>query len=167
MNKKYVVTLTDEERTMLEDLTRMGKAAARKLTHARILLKADARPGRPGWQDQQICVALDVSESTVRRVRELFVEEGVAAALNPRPARRPRVFKLDGAGEAHLIALACSAPPAGQKRWTLRLLAAQMVELAYVDTLSHETVRQVLKKVNCNRGGRTNGASRRARMGSS
>jgi hypothetical protein len=160
VNKKYVVTLTDEERAMLEDLTRVGKAAARKLTHARILLKADMSPGSPGWQDQQICAALDVSESTVRRVRQLCVEEGVPAALHPRPARRPRVFKLDGAGEAHLIALACSAPPAGQKRWTLRLLAQRMVELGYVDTLCHETVRQVLKKANCSRGGRSNGVFR-------
>ena len=160
MNKKYVVTLTDEERAMLETLTRAGKAAARKLTHARILLKADASPGRPGWQDQQICAALDVSESTVRRVRQLCVEEGVPAALSPRPTRRPRVCKLDGAEEAHLIALACSAPPAGQKRWTLRLLAQRMVELAYVDTLCHETVRQVLKKANCSPGVRSSGAFR-------
>jgi hypothetical protein len=160
MNKKYVVTLTDEERAMLADLTHRGKAAARKITHARILLKAEASPGGPGWPDQQICAALDVSESTVRRVRQLCVEEGVAAALTGRPPCRPRVFKLDGAGEAHLIALACSAPPAGQKRWTLRLLAQRMVELAYVDSMCHETVRPVLKKVNCSPGGRNSGVFR-------
>jgi transposase len=167
VNKKYRVTLTSEERASLEEMIRKGTAAARKLTHARILLKADSNAGGPGWPDRQISTALDISAGTVQRIRALFVEEGLEAALNPRPSRRRRVFKLDGAGEAHLIALACSQPPAGQARWTLRLLAAKMVELAYVDALSHETVRQVLKKVNCNLGGRTNGAFRRARMGSS
>ena len=146
--KKYIVTLTEEERAELDALMRTGKAAARKLAHGRILLKADVNSGGPGWGDQEISAALDVSMGTVQRVRQLFVEEGMAAALNPRPAAQPRPWKLDGVGEAHLIALACSEPPAGQARWTLRLLAAQMVELAYVDTLSHETVRQVLKKAN-------------------
>jgi len=166
VNKKYVVTLTEAERTMLEDLTRTGKAAARKITHARILLKADVSAAGPGWQDQQISAALEVSEGTVRRVRLLFVEEGLAAALTPRPAQHPRLCKLDGAGEAHLIALACSQPPDGQARWTLRLLAEKYVEMAYVDTLSHETVRQVLKKVSCSRGAPTSGAFRRQPMGS-
>jgi transposase len=167
VNKKYVVTLTDEERAGLEDLIRTGTGATRKLTHARILLKADVNAGGPGWPDQQISAALDVSTGTVQRIRQLFVEEGLQAALNPRPSQRPRLFKLDGAGEAHLIALACSQPPAGQARWTLRLLAEKMVELAYVDTLSHETVRQVLKKLNCSPGARTSGAFRRAPMASS
>src|SRR5438128_7147961 len=121
MTKKYIVTLTEEERAQLDDLCRTGKAAARKITHARILLKADVSPGGPGWQDQQISAALDVSEGTVRRIRQLCVAEGLATALNPRPSRRPRVYKLDGAGEAHLIALACSQAPEGQGRWTLRL----------------------------------------------
>jgi transposase len=144
--KKYIVTLSEAERTMLDGLIGKGKAAARKLTHGRILLKADVSSGGPGWSDQEISAALEVSTGTVQRIRQLLVEEGLEAALNPRPAARPRPWKLDGVGEAHLIALACSEPPAGQARWTLRLLAEQMVELAYVDTLSHETVRQVLKK---------------------
>lgn len=146
--KKYIVTLTEEERAGLQELIGKGKAAARKLTHGRILLKADVGSGGPGWQDEEISVALEVSTGTVQRIRQLFVEEGLEAALNPRPAAQPRPWKLDGVGEAHLIALACSEPPAGQARWTLRLLAEQMVELAYVDTLSYETVRQVLKKAN-------------------
>ena len=146
--KKYIVTLTEEERAGLQELIGKGKAAARKLTHGRILLKADVGSGGPGWQDEEISVALEVSTGTVQRIRKLFVEEGLEAALNPRPAAQPRPWKLDGVGEAHLIALACSEPPAGQARWTLRLLAEQMVELAYVDTLSYETVRQVLKKAN-------------------
>ena len=144
--KKYIVTLTEEERAGLQELIGKGKAAARKLTHGRILLKADVGSGGPGWQDEEISVALEVSTGTVQRIRQLFVEEGLEAALNPRPAAQPRPWKLDGVGEAHLIALACSEPPAGQARWTLRLLAEQMGELAYVDTLSYETVRQVLKK---------------------
>jgi len=146
--KKYIVTLTEAERAMLQELIHKGKAAARKLMHGRILLKADVSSGGPGWGDQEISTALEVSTGTVQRIRQLFVEEGLEAALTPRPASQPRPWKLDGVGEAHLIALACSDPPAGQARWTLRLLAAQMVELAYVDTLSHETVRQVLKKAN-------------------
>lgn len=146
--KKYVVSLTEEERAGLQALIGKGKAAARKLTHGRILLKADVGGGGSGWSDQEISAALEVSTGTVQRIRQLFVEEGLAAALNPRPAARPRPWKLDGVGEAHLIALTCSEPPEGRARWTLRLLAEQMVELAYVDTLSYETVRQVLKKAN-------------------
>jgi DNA-binding transcriptional LysR family regulator len=146
--KKYIVTLTEAERAMLQELIHKGKAAARKLTHGRMLLKAASSSGGPGWGDQEISAALAVSTGTVQRIRQLLVEEGLEAALTPRPAAQPRPWKLDGVGEAHLIALACSDPPAGQARWTLRLLAAQMVELAHVDTLSHETVRQVLKKAN-------------------
>jgi len=114
VNKKYIVTLTAEERTMLEEMTRTGTAAARKIAHARILLKADAAAGGPGWPDEQIAAALDVSASTVRRLRLLFVEEGLALALNPRPAQRVYPTTLDGAGEAHLIALTCSAAPEGR-----------------------------------------------------
>jgi hypothetical protein len=149
VNKKYIVSLSAEERTMLEDLTRSGKAAARKIAHARILLKADAAPGGPGWPDEQIAEALEVSGSTVRRIRLLFVEEGLAAALTPRPGQRVYATKLDGAGEAHLIALACSPAPPGQARWSLRLLATRFVALGHVEALSHETVRRTLKKVRC------------------
>lgn len=152
MGKRYVVTLVGEERAELEELTRVGKAAARKITHARILLKADTSAGGPGWADREICAALDVGDSTVRRVRQLFVEEGVAAALDPRPSRRPRVRKVDGAGEARLVALTCGPAPEGQARWTLRLLAEAFVAQGHAASLSHETVRQVLKKTNCGPG---------------
>jgi transposase len=149
--KKYIVTLEPEERKRLQQLTRKGKAAARKLTHARILLKADSSEGQPGWTDEQIAQALDIHHSTVANVRRRWVEEGLDAALNPRPGgHRPR--KLDGDAEAHLIALVCGEPPQGHERWTLRLLADHMVELGYVDAVSHETVRQTLKKTNSSRG---------------
>ncbi len=152
MNKKYIVTLTAEERTLLEEMTRSGKAAARKLTHARVLLKADVAAGGPGWPDEQIAGALDVSASTVRRLRLLFVEEGLDLALNPRPAQRAYPTKLDRAGEAHLIALTCGAPPEGHARWSTRLLADRFVALGHVEALSHETVRRTLKKASCSPG---------------
>jgi transposase len=149
--KKYIVTLELEERELLQQLIRKGKAAARKLTHARILLKADSSEGQLGWTDEQIAQALDIHYSTVANVRRRFVEEGLDAALNPRSGgHRPR--KLDGDAEAHLIALVCGEPPQGHERWTLRLLADRMVELGYVDAVSHETVRQTLKKTNSSRG---------------
>jgi transposase len=151
--KKYLVTLTDEERQGLHTLIAVGKAAARKLTHARILLKADQAAGGPAWDDKAITEALDVGLSTVARVRQRFVEQGLEAALGRKPLDRPsRPRKLDGAAEARLIALACSAPPQGRQEWTMRLLADQLVELEVVDAVSHETVRQVLKKTNSSRG---------------
>lgn len=167
MNKKYIVRLTGEERDLLEGMIRTGTAAARKLAHARILLKADVGAAEAGWEDQRIGAALEVSAGTVQRVRQLFVEEGLDAALRPRPSRRVYEARLDGAGEARLIALACGDPPAGHARWTLRLLAGKLVELAYVDTIAHETVRRVLKKVSCGPGGGTSGASLRQPAGSS
>ena len=149
--KKYIVTLEPEEREFLKHLIRKGRAAARKLTHARILLKADSSEGQPGWTDERIAQALEVHPATVANVRRRFVEEGLDAALNPRPGgHRPR--KLDGDAEAHLIALVCSHAPEGHGRWTLRLLADRMVELEYVDSVSHETIRQTLKKTNSSRG---------------
>jgi len=146
MAKKYRVTLTAEERGELEGMLGKGKADARKLTHARILLQADAGDGGPGRTDEQVASGLNVSTRTVERVRQRFVEDGLQAALLPKPARRIYARVLDGAQEAHLIALACTKPPAGKRRWTLRLLAAQVVELGYADAVSHETVRRVLKK---------------------
>jgi len=148
MQKQYVVELTTEERQQLEQLVKSGKAAARKLTHARILLKADSSPHNPGWTDVQVSNALEVHRTTVERVRKLFVLEGLEAALNRRYPKREYQRKIDGYKEAHLIALSCGAPPEGRTRWTLRLLADQMVELDLVESLSHETVRQVLKKRN-------------------
>lgn len=140
MAKKYIVTLSAEEREALQKLISSGIAPARKLTHGRILLKADV-----GWQDHAISEALDVSIPTIERVRQCFVEEGLEAALNRRPPTREYKRRLDGEQEAHLIALTCSAPPPGYKRWTLRLLADKMVILEYVESVSHETIRQVLK----------------------
>ena len=145
-NKRYRVTLTPEERAELTALVEKGKAAARTLTHARILLKADQSEGGPAWTDAAMVSALDVSLSTVSRVREAFVEAGLPTALHRRPARTPRARKLDGEREAHLIALACSPAPEGHARWSMRLLADRMVRLEYIDAVSHETVRQVLKK---------------------
>jgi transposase len=152
MNKKYVVTLTDEERRSLRALVSSGKGAARKLTHARILLQADSGEGGVGWTDERICEGLGVGVSTVERVRQRFVEEGLGKALVPRKSCRAYGRKLDGDDEAHLIALACSDPPTGRRRWTLRLLAGRMVALEYVAALSYETVRGVLKKTSSSRG---------------
>jgi len=146
MKKKYVVTLTDEERQMLRAMIWRGKAAARKLTHARILLKADQGFGGPGLNDERIGEQVPTGRATVERVRKRLVEEGFATALEPPKPRRTYLRKLDGDGEAHLLALACGEPPEGRSRWTLRLLADRMVALEYVAELSHETVRQVLKK---------------------
>jgi hypothetical protein len=147
MNKKFVVRLSEEERQQLESLVAKGKAAARKLTRARILLKADCGSLGPAWTDEQISDALDIGPITVHRVRQTFVEGGLEGALVRRPMpRRPRM--LDGEQEAHLIALACGSPPAGRCRWTLRLLAERLVELGHADRVSHETIRRTLKKTN-------------------
>jgi transposase len=150
--KKYVVTLTDEEREMLQAMLSRGKTAARKLTRARILLKADVAGDGPGWKDDQIAEALEVGRATIERVRKQFVEEGLEAALKRRPSRREYRCKLDGDGEAHLIALACQEPPEGRSRWTLQLLADRMVALEYVDELSYQTVRRTLKKTRSSLG---------------
>lgn len=148
MAKKYRVTLALEEREVLGRMIARGKAAARKLAHARVLLQADEAEGGPARADEDIAAALNASVRTIGRVRQRFVEQGLEAALLPKPTKRIYARKLDGEQEAHLIALACSAPPEGKGRWTLRLLAEQMVELQHVDALSHETVRQALKKTN-------------------
>jgi transposase len=145
--KKYRVTLTDEERQDLHALIAAGKAAARKLAHARILLKADAAPGGPAWADERIAEAVELSVATVERVRRRFVEQGLEAALVRKPQDRPsRERLLDGRAEAHLIALACSPPPEGRNEWTMQLLADKLVELEVVPSISDETVRRALKK---------------------
>ena len=148
MKKKYIVTLTDEERHMLQAMLSRGRGAARKLMHARILLKADASPGGPAWSDEDITESLEVGRATVERVRKQFVEEGLEAALERRRPRRHYARRLDGDGEAHLIALACSQAPEGRSRWTMRLLADRMVALEYVPAISKDTVHRVLKKTN-------------------
>jgi transposase len=151
--KKYLVTLTADERQSLRDLTAAGKASALKLTRARILLKADQAEGGPAWPDERIARALDVGPATVARVRQRCVERGLEAALARKEQDRPsRPRTLDGRAEARLIAVACSAPPDGRKEWTLRLLADRLVELEVVDAVSPETVRRVLKKTRSSRG---------------
>jgi transposase len=151
--KKYRVTLTAEERESLVGLIATGKAAAKKLAHARILLKADQAEGGPGWIDERIAEALDVSVGTVERVRQRFVEQGVEPALVRKKQDRPsRERKLDGAGEARLIALACSKVPKGRVAWALQMLADKLVELKVVDSICPETVRQTLQKTNSSRG---------------
>jgi transposase len=152
MKKKYIVTLTPTERQTLQAMLSRGKAAARKLVHARILLRADAGPGGPGWNDDQIAEGLEVGRATVERVRREFVEEGLEAALERRKPRRQYKRALDGDGEAHLIALACQKPPEGRSRWTLRLLADRLVQLEYVEQVSYQTVRRTLKKTNLSLG---------------
>ena len=149
--KTYRLKLTEAERADLERLLSRGKIAARTLTHARILLKADEGIAGPGWTDDAIAEALDVNRSTVERVRVRCVEEGVEAALRPRPSRQLRLRKLDGGQEAHLVALACSKPPEGRGRWSMRLLADKLVELEIVDAISYETVRRTLKKTTSSR----------------
>jgi hypothetical protein len=159
--KKYKVTLTAEEREQLHDLISAGKGSAKKLAHARILLKADASPDGPAWPDARIADAAEVSVPTVERVRQRFVEHGFDAALVRKKQDRPsRERKLDGAAEARLIALACSAPPKGRACWTMQLLADQLVELEVVDSVSDETVRRTLQKTRSSRGRRSSGASR-------
>jgi transposase len=151
--KRYKVTLEAEERQQLQDLIAAGQAAARKLAHARILLKADAAGGGPAWPDHRIADALEVSTATVERVRQRFVEQGFDAALDRKPRERPaREIKLDGRAEAQLIALACSAPPEGRATWTMQLLADKLVELDVVSSISDETVRLALKKTRSSPG---------------
>lgn len=152
---KYVVDLSEEEQAQLEALVRKGKNSARKQTRARILLKANQ-----DMSVQEIRHALDVSEEMVRRARQRFVEEGLEAALHdkPRPGQKP---KLSDKQCAHLIAVACSDAPDGHDHWTLRLLADKVVELGFSESISHETVRSVLKKTTSSRGKANSGASRR------
>ena len=148
MKKKYPVILTKTEREYLRSLIAAGTAPARKLTHARILLKADQGSKGPCWVDEQLADAVEVSQPTVSRVRKQYFEEGMEAALNRRPPDREYHRKLDGEQEARLVALACSESPEGQARWSLRLLADRMVELELVEQISYQTVRRTLKKTN-------------------
>ncbi len=149
---KYAVYLTEAERARLRTLIGSGEGPARLLAHARILLKADQGEGGAAWADAAIAGALEVHATTVARVRRAYVETGLEAALERKaPARvYPRV--LDGVGEAHLVAIACADPPPGRERWTLRLLADELVRLEVVETVSHETVRRTLQQTPANRG---------------
>ncbi len=145
-NKRYVVRLEAEERERLRRMVSVGKAAARKLTRAWILLQADESGEGPGWTDERIAEGLGVSVRTIEHVRRELVEEGLEAALERHRPRRVYERRLDGAREAKLVAVCCSNPPDGRKRWTLRLLADRLVELKVVDSISYETVRRTLQK---------------------
>lgn len=147
--KKYIVRLSDEERQKLKKIISSGRGSARMFTRARILLKADQRPEGPQWSDEKISEALDVTVQTVERIRRQLVEEGFESVLSRHEYKQkvPRK-KIDGEVEAHLIALSCSEPPEGRAVWTLRLLAEKVVELGYVESISHEAIRQTLKKTN-------------------
>ncbi len=142
----YRIVLTEAQRAELRGLIGSGVAPARTLTRARILLKANHGDGGPGWSDAAIAAAVEVNASTVMRVRRQFVTDGLAATLERK--RPDRVYErcLDGRQEAHLIAMACAVPPDGAARWSLRLMADELVRLEVVETISHETVRQTLKK---------------------
>ncbi len=149
--KKYKVKLENAEREVLKGLINKGRTAARKILHARILLKADEGEKGDNWKDEKIAKALEVNIRTVERIRERFVTEGQEASLN-RKEQKNRHRKIDGETEAQLVKLACSKAPEGYAKWTLRLLADKMVELEYVDSFSHEGVRQVLKKTKLSHG---------------
>ena len=153
MVKKYVVRLTSEERKKLENMVTRGKVAAYRRLHAQVLLKADISDKGPGWADQKIADAFDITVRSIERIRKRLIEYGLDAATC-RASGGGRKRLLDGSAEAHLIALACSNPPEGRCQWTLQLLADKMVELRYTDTVSYETVRRVLKKTNSNLGKR-------------
>ena len=152
MPKKYIVELGAEERAYLRGIISKGRAAARKIQHAQILLKADSGVHGPGWTDQQIADAFSVSVRTVERIRRRLVENGLEDALTRRVNKYGSRRKLDGEAEAHLIALACSEPPPGRARWTIRLLAEKLVELEIVDSIGRETVRTTLKKTRSSPG---------------
>lgn len=156
--KKYVVRLSDEERVRLEGLIGKGKSPARQLLKARILLKADVAEGREGWSDSAIVTALETSDSMVFRVRKQLVEDGFEAVLSRKQRAMPAVARIfDGEAEAKLIALACSQPPKGRARWTLRLLEEKVVELAIVERVSDSTIQRTLKKTFSNRTAANNG----------
>ena len=146
MKKKYIIRLSKEERHYLTDLVRTGKAAAYRRTHAQILLFADEGDLGPRLQDKEVAERVSVNHRTVSRLRQRCVERGLEAALEREPRKRARARVLDGDGEAQLIALMCGEPPQGRSRWTLHLLSERLVALGIVESISHECVRQVLKK---------------------
>lgn len=152
MAKKHIVYLTDDERSRLRRQLAVGTSRPATQARARILLKADQSADGPSWSDQKIAEALDVSVPTIERVRKRYAEDGLEAALVRRPPRREYRRKLDGEAEAHLVALSCSPAPVGRRHWTFKLLADRMVELRFVDGISYETVRRVMKKTGSSRG---------------
>lgn len=152
MRKQHLVRLTADQREHLEALIRTGAAPARTQTHARILLKADCGDTGPACKDEEIVAACEVSRPTVERVRRAFARQGLEVALHRKRHNRPPQRKLDGAKEAQLVAITCSAPPDGRQRWTLALLADKLVELKLVASIARETVRTTLKKTHSSRG---------------
>jgi hypothetical protein len=150
--KKYIVALTATERSELERLTKTGKTAAYKINHARILLKADSNQAEGEWTDAEISEALNISIATIERVRKRCVLNGIESALNRQEQVNRRKRIIDGSPEARLIAITCSEVPTGKSKWTLQMLADKMVELNYVESISRESVRQTLKKMNLSLG---------------
>lgn len=159
MAKKYIVELTPEEREHLLELISKNKASRAKIVNSYILLKTDIGKDGEGWNDRKISEAFNVSIKKVERTRKLLVEEGLEAALNRKTASNYKPRKLQGDEEAYLVASCCSQPPEGRARWTLQMLGDKLVEMNYVESISLETVRQTLKKMNLNLGGRKNGVS--------
>lgn len=149
MNTKYLVVLSEEQRQHLEKITSSGKVSARQMKRAQILLKSDVQVN---WSYERMREAFDVSAVTIAAVRKAFVEQGLEVALQRKKPDREYEQVLDGEGEAHLIALACSEPPTGRKHWSLRLLQSRFVKLGHADSISYETIRRVLKKTNSNPG---------------
>jgi hypothetical protein len=149
MNTKYLVVLSEEQRQQLEKITSSGKVSARQMKRAQILLKSDVRVN---WPYERMMEAFDVSAVTIAKVRKTFVEQGLEVALQRKKLDREYEHALDGEGEAHLIALACSEPPAGRNHWSLRLLQDCFVKAGHVDSISYETIRRVLKKTNSSLG---------------
>ncbi len=149
MKTKYLVELNEAQRQQLEKLTSSGKVSARQMKRAQILLKSDLRAR---WSYEQIAEAFNVSAVTIATVRKTFIEQGLEVALQRKKPTREYARALDGEGEAHLIALACSQPPTGRKHWSLRLLQNRFVKLGHADRISHETIRRVLKKTNSSPG---------------
>jgi hypothetical protein len=152
MKQKYVVKLTDAERSQLKELISSGEASARQIRRAYILLKSDSSASGPNWNYQAICEAYEVSSLTVYKVRKNYTEGGLKRAILRKKPDREYKRRLDGEGEAHLIALACSEPPDGYESWSLRLLQDRMIRLKIVENISHETIRQTLKKTSSNLG---------------
>ena len=162
MSPRYRVTLTEQERSELDALTKRGKISARKFIHARALLLCDAGDGGPAWKVADTAEALGISSRTIEHIKKRFVEEGFEAALDRKPLEKPpREIMFDGAFEARLIALACSDAPEGRARWTVRLLADKVVELEIAESVSHMTVQRILKKTNLNLTSASTGKSRR------
>ena len=146
MNRKFQIELKDEERQKLENMTSSGTAPARTLTRAFILLKSDSSPNAPSWSYKQICEAFNVSQVTISKVRQRYMNSGLEAAIRRKKPERVYETCLDGEKEAYLIALACGEAPEGREHWTLRLLRDRFIQLGYVDNISHETIRTTLKK---------------------